>query len=256
MIYIDTSDNNPTFSTSNDVAEISKPLKKLGINFFTYTRVERCGGRIYLTSSPAILEKYFKEQYYLTGNTEGCPSHYKSQVVLWDALPNQTVFDECARVQNYDHGMYIIESGDDYCDFFGFATRKGNSGIINTYLSKLDYLKSFTSYFKDEAKQIIRTVAEKKVILPFSRHVINFTELDNTTDESITIQHHTHQVKFTPRQLSVAQKFVDGLGIKSIAKELKLSPRTIEQHINALKTKLHCNKSTELVLKLAHLIQK
>lgn len=253
MNCIDTSFNNPTFSTSQDVAEIVAPLRKLGINYFTYLRVEKSGGRIYLTSIPEVLEGYFKGKCYLQGNTEGCPLHYKSQIVLWDTLPNQTILDENPRAKNYDHGMFIVESGADYCDFFGFATHKGNHQIINTYLTKLDYLKSFTEYFKDHAKEIIKTVEKSKIILPFSHHVIDCTDLDTSTEEFITIQQPNHKIKLTPRQHAVSQCFIEGMSVKSIAKSLNISPRTVEMHINALKLKFKCNKSTELILKLSKL---
>lgn len=243
----------PYLSTCTDVAEISKPLERLGITYFSYSRVEKTGGRIYTLNTPAMLDLYFKGKYYLVGKMEGYPELYKPQIVMWDTLPSQIITDNILRPLNIDHGMYMIEPHADYCDFFGFATKKGNSSIINTYLSQLEYLKSFANYFKERAVNIIRKVDEKKIILPFNRDIIDFTNCQQT-EGSVAINSDEYRAIFSARQLEVAKILLQGKATKDIANELKLSPRTIEMHINLLKAKLKCHKLSELILKLTRII--
>lgn len=245
--------NHPYLSTSTDVAEIAKPLEKLGITYFSYSRVEKTGGRIYLLNTPEMLDLYFKGKYYLAGKMEGYPELYKPQIVMWDTLPSQLVCDAVLRPLNIDHGMYMIEPHADYCDFFGFATNKGNSSIINTYLTKLDYLQTFANYFKERASKIIQKVADKKIILPFNQNIIDFTDTQQT-DNDIVANGHEYNAIFSARQFEVAKIFMQGKSIKDVARELKLSPRTIETHINLLKSKLKCRRSSELIIKLTQII--
>jgi len=114
--------NNPTFSTCSEVAEMTKPLKKLGIIYFDYMRHDHTGGRLSLVNNPSPSEIYLRKKYYLSGNMEGLPTQYKPQIVFLDTLPKQHIYDDVLRSHNIDHGIQIINPKENYCEFFGFAT--------------------------------------------------------------------------------------------------------------------------------------
>lgn len=229
-------------AVSNDVAELASSLNSIKINYFTFTRIKKNGGRIYLSNSPKTLEQYFRGEYYLVGNVEGDPAKYKEQVVMWDTLPNQYIYNEIPRANNFDHGIFMVDPHEDYCDFFGLATTKGNDQIINTYLSKMDYLKQFTREFTDRAEGMIETLDKNHVVLPFNQNVIDFAA--GKKNETI---------KLSQRQIQIKDVFLQGKTIKEIAKTLGLSPRTVETHLNALKYKLNCKHRTDLIVKLLRL---
>lgn len=101
------------FTSIPEVTEIMKPLKRLGIIYFHYYRVDYNGGRIILTSSYHNIKSYFDEKRYLTANCDSHPKNYNRQVVLWSTLPNQYLF-ESIRQTNVDHGIFMIEPSSEY----------------------------------------------------------------------------------------------------------------------------------------------
>lgn len=226
----------PIFTTIQHVCEIIRPLNKLGISYFTYTRSEDDGSRIYLSSHANIMENYFSKKLYLNGNTEAKPSKYHSQIIFWDTLLNQNIF-KFSRSQNVDYGIYIIKAHNTYCEFFGFATKKGNVNIINTYLNQLDTLKKFIDYFLEKAQFLVKQVEEQKIILPFRKLIAKNNQL-------------LHQAAFSKRQSECVDLLLSGKTTKEIANHLQLSPRTIEHYINTIKNKFGCKNKTELAVKL------
>ncbi len=233
---------------SRDVKELAAPLNDLKISYFTFTRIEKSGGRIYLSNTPETLQMYFQGEYYRVGNVEGDPSKYKSQVVMWDTLPNQYIYNEIPRAHNIDHGLFLIDPHEGYCDFYGLATQKGNDRIINTYLSHMEELKNFAKSFPERAEKLIRTADENKIILPFNPHV---------NDDDFNQSHWSYEsqrVALSQRQFEIAGLLLKGNTVKEIAKVLQLSPRTVESYINNLKDKLNCSNKTALIMALVNIL--
>lgn len=251
------SSNHPFFTTSQYVAEIARPLEKLGITYFTYTRTDLDGSRVYLTNHPASLENYLTKKLYLVGNTESAPKKYQCQIVLWDTLPKQYIYDDNVRSRNIDHGMFMINPHDTYCEFFGFATRKGNDRIINTYLTKLDQLKNFTAYFMEKSASLIQEVAANKIILPFHEDKLDFIENPDVDHELkfMNASFPFNQFSISKQQAACARLLIEGKKIREIAACLHLSPRTVEHYLNHLKKKLRCSNRTQLVIQMTTLLK-
>ncbi|WP_374193450.1 response regulator transcription factor [Trinickia mobilis] len=57
----------------------------------------------------------------------------------------------------------------------------------------------------------------------------------------------------TPRQLEIARHIIAGRTASEISQRLGLSRRTIETHVDNMKSKLGCMNRTELILRLSHL---
>jgi PAS domain S-box-containing protein len=52
----------------------------------------------------------------------------------------------------------------------------------------------------------------------------------------------------TRRELEVLKKVISGYSVKHIAKELNISPRTVESHVQNLKMKLQCNTMGDIAV--------
>lgn len=245
-------DRNHVFLTSaNDIDQICNPLKKLGITYFSYTRSEDSGERVYLSNFPCRLEYYFANQQYLIGHTESSPTFYEEQFIFWSTLPRQFMYDDMRGI-GIDHGVYLVLPAENYCEFFAFAGDKNNHQLINTYINNYHWLKKFALYFKEQAKPILTQANKVKIILPFSSKSIDFVTSFQGLDELLTIK---NQPKLSRRQVECAGLLIQGKTYKEIAKEIGLSPRTVETYLNNLKLKLECNNKAELISMLTSIIK-
>lgn len=250
------SDNHFFLSSSNDIDELSKPLKRLGITFFSYSKHSPDLGRIWLSNNPSMLQSYYENNYYHYGNTESTPNNYKSATLLWSTLPKQFLYEHAAAFNAHD-GMFIVEpNSDGSCDFFGYATNKRNSRIVNMYLSNLDAIKNYNSYFLTKAHKLIKCAEHSKLYMPFHNDSVDFIDEVNQRDiyTLLSTTNISNNIRLSPRQLECATYLLDGKTSKQISGITGLSIRTIEYYISIMKKKLSCNHKTELVLKLYQLI--
>lgn len=61
------------------------------------------------------------------------------------------------------------------------------------------------------------------------------------------------KTNLTPRQLDCLLYLTKGMTLKQIAKQLILSPKTVEHYLEAAKTKLKCRSRAELIFKAAQI---
>ena len=243
------------YTAGPDIAEIAKPLKQLGITYFSYMKSDLKGGRIYLYNNTEILDSYLKCKYYLCGNKESTPLNYKKQICLWSALPNQHEYDVNVRARGIDHGMFMFEPNGDSLEVFAFATQKENEGIINTYLTKMDLLINFKKFFREKADPIIKQAEKQKLVLPFNTNPDIKSYLDDSAIHDNLFLSNTDQDNIlTQRQIECCQLLLKGNTSKQIAELLGLSSRTVEYYFGNIRTKLQCNNKAELITKLIQLL--
>lgn len=245
--------NHPFLTSTSDIIELSRPLRKIGIIYFSYTRICNTGERIYLTTHPEILKDYFLKRVYLIGNTESRPTRYTSQMVFWSTLHKQYIYDKMVRVRGIDHGFYMIIPGLNFCEFYGFAADKNNSAIINVYMNQIESLRKFIYFFNEQAATIIKNVTFNQIILPFHNDSLGVIENKiNNMDQEFLFK--PKDIKLTQRQLECARHLIQGKKIREIGENLHLSARTVEFYINNIKTKLHCRTRAELIINLNKII--
>jgi DNA-binding CsgD family transcriptional regulator len=242
------SDDHLFFTASSEMRELISPLKKYNIHYFTYNKNYLDGTQIRLTTHEHHLKAFLENECYKTGNIDAHPSLYLDQVALFSTLKNQSLVEWIKNDFNVGNGIYVVRKSERYTEFFSFGTTPNNFGIIDFYLNNLNVLQKFCDYFKEQGKSLIARAEQHKLIHNYHREkTIQAPQfVENTDLELFTAQSYN----LSPRLLEIAKLLTQGERAKEIAKKLKISHRTIEDHIVNLRIKFDAKNIMELVAKL------
>ncbi|MGI4814163.1 MAG: response regulator transcription factor [Janthinobacterium lividum] len=117
--------------------------------------------------------------------------------------------------------------------FYIYAPVRHRS-IIGFYINNLEFLEKFAAFFRDSAKKLIQQASDDRLI------------------RAIRASCHTKQGPqprslvsgpLTPRQSEIARHVIAGRTAREISQRLDLSRRTIETHVDNMKSKLGCKQN-------------
>lgn len=258
---------------ANDLKQIALPLAKVGINYFSYTKVENGKDFYAMTTNVEWSKKYLQEEYY---NLE-LPSvsnlkvlNYPKILILWDAIENNKnaeILKKAAAEFNFAHVLSVIEVGNNFYNSYCFGASPNNDSINQFYYNNLDMLNAFILYFKEklyeksglaripQTKIIIEKNDEISLKLPLSLN--QRMELFQTVKNNKLIISEFPNIKYiTPREMQVLHYLSQGNATPQIAEIMKISKRTAEEHITNIKCKLSCKTLFQLGEKLATILPK
>lgn len=147
---------------------------------------------------------------------------------------------------NILHGVTIIKHYPDYQQVINFAAAPDQVQVLAVYLNNQVILNSFIRYFEEKAKKYIQVASRIRIILPSTMtkdDVILETpnydsflhEISKTQTFSIVVD--DMKIRLTKREAECLYHLMLGKSMKMIARELDISPRTVECYINNLRTK-------------------
>jgi len=252
-----------------DVSAICAPLKELGITHFMHGRFFKTGSTFCLTNhwesyfnhckkeyiiSPPISKKVVSKKFFYIP-TFSRDSHFNAAAYDW-----QNLF-------NIGQPIYFIENEADHSDLFVFGTTPDNVDIINFYLGNIEILERFKLYFKSEAKKLIEKSNQNRVWLPGAMSA-NILAAKNIQEREIfkknilkqlEIKHYIipgmNNQSLTRRELDTIRQFTNGCTTKEAAKNLDLSPRTVESYLSNIKHKLGLTKKSDIIRLLSDIDQ-
>lgn len=245
---------------SQAVDAIAKPLKEhLGVTSLVYAKNYNDGSEIRLTNQPAWIEHYYTNSLYLNSGFERHPQKLNSGYAVWSHLTHHQPILKQAREFNIDHGLSLIQQTSDGCEMYFLGTTSDNPQVTNRLLNNLDFLHRFSYYFKEQAADLLKQVDRHRIIVPGKFNKV-FSEEQGLPRQNQSLNLHkilalkkvhlNSTVTLSPRELLCAKLLVQGKSARLIAEALFLSPRTVETHINHLKTKLQCYSKAELIYKI------
>jgi len=224
----------PAIASCSDVAEMMLPLlKKHGITVFNYYKY--CDdGMIRLSTHQEWTEHYFNKGYPSINTVPPTYLQKKLNYFIWMIDDCPAILRDAAFNFNIANGISIAKKSKNGMEFYCFGTTLKNTAIINNfYLNNLDVLLNYCDHFKDQARKLLKAY-DKIVLSPIH---------NNISSKNI----------LTRRQNDCALLLLNGMKYHEIANKLNLSRRTIETHVEYLKTKLNCRNKSELIIKLSSL---
>jgi len=253
------------FTHYDEVVQICAPLQYIGIDGFIYIKRFSDGSFIDLSTklewSEYFLTRYLNEKY-LNSDIQDHMLISKG-VSLWELNPDNVIWQEGKQYFGYGNGVSICKDRGSYVDIFCFYTKASKQAANQFYINHMNILEKFSDYFLEKAVPIISKGSINKLWTPKS--YLNVTKM-SSSEKSFTSKsdlkkflikidngavHDTcNSVHLTKRELDCLRHLMEGKSGKQIGKLLNISPRTVETHLNRLKTKFNCRTRLEIVGKL------
>ncbi|KTD11912.1 Bacterial regulatory protein, luxR family [Legionella gratiana] len=248
-------------SSSNNIKELFNPiLNSIGISYFNYIKIynEDCSREL-LTNNPDWINHFYKNALYNSIGTIDVEHLLPKGYFLWSELDSKDpIYLQGRDFFNIDNGISFVIKRNDVTYLYIFAAGKEKYDINNFYVGNIDLLQRFIHFFNDQARILIQEASQHRIYLP-SQQIINPNRVNNillaekireqfleqTQVNRYFLLNESDSLYLTKKQADCARLFARGYTSKHIAKEMSLSPRTVEGYILDIKSKLQesLNKS-------------
>lgn len=143
----------------------------------------------------------------------------------------------------------------DYIENISFVTDRSDVDLATFFINNPDLIARFIMYFKDKAKKILKT-KEKEALSPSTLIIGNKPIIEDkkkqnfinaTKFKRVSINCSTKELVLSNKEASILHHLSRGKTAKEIARELSISSRTIEYHIDNMKSKTGLHSKSGLV---------
>lgn len=249
--------------------EVCRPfLNQLNIAGFTLVRIYKDGGRLYLSNSEKWIEYYYNENYFTSTNYELCKSFNK--VILWKQWPKGNIkflklIKEAKENFNYEHGIHICRVNEKYADAFSLRGYINDDDVNYRYLTHFQIIEKFLDFFLLQSQSIISKAYKNRFVITetikdipgnnLSKKNCDFEE-ENLSYQALEIFKKNNQlldsngIFFSIRESECIYLLFMGKGTKEIAKDLQISPRTVEVYLSNIKSKLNLYSKGQIITKI------
>jgi LuxR family transcriptional regulator, quorum-sensing system regulator SolR len=267
-------DKHFSIAATEDIVQICEPLKLLSVHHFHYIKNFQDGSQINFSTKPDWIQFFFKKSLYKFGKYERSPDHYSSGFAFWNCIVPKKI-SECACQFGLEHGITLILKEQNDCEFFCFSNAVPHEKSIEFSLGNLSLLQKFVLYFKDRAAPILKMAhkyRDKRILIPHHYSVIE-TDNENLPIVPFNYQqcgyglalrkqflHFIQDVRFntqlsvpnlgkvfiTNKELQCGICLMQGKTAEETGEILLCSRRTVETHLENMKSKCGCYTKKEL----------
>lgn len=220
-----------------------------GVSLFFYAKVfHEDSSHILLTNNIQVTEEYCSKidgdviyfENYLENNG-------RNKSVLWPHKPHNNGMQLFYNM-GYWHGLSFIKTNEDNTEFCCFVADKNNSSIYNFYIKYYNILEKFSESFRSRFTDLIARSNQYKakfqngfdLKLPINKtqnHIDIQSFIQATDLDRGVLNLRGKFINLTPREIQCLALISKGMSLKVVGRELLLSSRTVEAHLNNIKNK-------------------
>lgn len=244
-----------TPSIQNICAKID-PIFKL--SFFNYVKIFNDQKRSTLTTRPDFIVSYYNSpELFKTEEVLKMEREEKQRIVFTEDIRNARSYVVARNDFDIDNGFTIILPTIDGTELYYFGTTKHNTKMLGVYRSNIDYFLSFINYFRETANALIVQSWSERFRLPLGNdpsigqnNRIASININQSFHLKKFIIDHERRIFFSRREAQCVHLLSKGMSTKYIARDLQLSPRTVEHYLECAKLKLDCYEKNTLLKKI------
>lgn len=248
----------PTILYQHDIADICRPLQKLGITYFSHVNINQNGFSA-IANHPDFHIHYLETERF-NNDIHMAKANFIKDYVAWDFIKsigkNETAIKEAAEL-GVRHTFTMIEKSENGNNYFHFATRHTNPSINQAYLANLDMLKLFVLHFKNNVAESRKLQAAYDIKFNLDHASGGFDmdgefipdglRLDFLRDLKLTAPFRLANGKsLSTQQINILLWLHKGKTVSDIAAILGLAEITVNKHIAIIKNKTGCYTQFQL----------
>jgi LuxR family quorum-sensing system transcriptional regulator SolR len=254
--------NKHSYNHSDKFHQVCQPIfDQSPLTFCSMVRIFKDGTYAAFMSDPVWTDVYINKHYKPTASVWVETSIKLSDFgyCIWSL---SDFFDTNADTKNllhdcnlfhYNNGINIIDQHPDYYDVATFSSPK-TEGIERYFIEKQDILRNYILYMKEQI------FSDPELSNEFRTHyqlptIINISETTHINDQAgFDIQKYylgfplRDDVYLTQREIDCLLPFLLGVPRKIISEHLKISTRTVETHLDNVKSKCIMTDSSKFRL--------
>ena len=218
------------------------------VSYFDYTRIYFDGSWIFFTTNPKVSDCF------IDSGLSFLPQVKIASKDSFHFIPSLPLFDSFASdaANHFDvhHLFAYVKKSEHYVDVYWLGTRNEEKDTINFYFNNLDKIKQFSNHFDERALSLIKNAEKEKIIIPdilTPDYDLAFQQLQKIPENNVDPQSHIRDKNLTSRELACLKLIAKGYSAKMTAKELNISHRTVERHVQNIKSKYHFSSRLQLI---------
>lgn len=256
-----------TVKKSNKFKKICEPLyTHFGINHFWYSKTTEDGKHFSVASNPEMHDYYHASKFHLHSpffrNPILIPSGIYNYQNVKDPKFQDTISASAIKVDVF-LGVGIVSQSHTEMIRFGYASNRVCGKDINDIiLNNFSLLLKFNEYFLQESQELLKNIEEDFVDLPtemgdiYNKKPSGLLPISQWREKCVFLEKIgmiklSDIEKLTVRELECLKYLYQGLNSRQTGHILVISNRTVEKHIDSIKTKLNCYSKLELS-KISH----
>ncbi|OJW47101.1 MAG: hypothetical protein BGO67_10345 [Alphaproteobacteria bacterium 41-28] len=245
-------------SLTGIVDSFCQPLKSVGIQFFTYSRLYEGGKGIFLCNNDQWYETKFQNDLFDQNGFVTVRNLYRNDFTksIFTGAPSKEIkLLEFLYNLDFWNSIDLYKYEEEYKEVFHFASNRENVQIMNFYVNNISFLENFAYYFREKiSKKILEAPKDiyirirknaNPIIIEDAKELCINSELSSS--HKFTLHLNGKWISFSQRQIQCLSLLYRGKTAKEIGLILNLSYRTIESYLDTLRLKLECHTRKQII---------